>query len=316
MVNKQSCFNIYYLNFSKVYEISMMINNVVVSAIQREKSSSFERFSSKKSSVSANMGIDSQMYLASIKSVIGAETSERNTNSSKMIESLDVKTTKSILLRQIVEKCAVRESLNSKELATSSANEGDLIKIDNIKLKILNEENLRQILMLRKDALKGFRVEGMEINNLVSSILQDYSYVLFGQLPSDEEILIKIPMETENEFENKYKVDDLLIGHVSIVGVYKGVVTESFITSNTFNYMVAMGGSPQIEPEKKVFPSSIPQTPIAISPFIINAEDDKRYSFIDVIAIVQDVTFYSPPVGEITVKIPWYKRLLDRFMGG
>lgn len=29
--------------------------------------------------------------------------------------------------------------------------------------------------MLRKDALKGMRVEGIEINNLMSSILRDYS---------------------------------------------------------------------------------------------------------------------------------------------
>ena len=31
------CFNIYYLNLSKVYEISMMINNTIVTSIQREK---------------------------------------------------------------------------------------------------------------------------------------------------------------------------------------------------------------------------------------------------------------------------------------
>ena len=315
MVDKQSCFNIYYLNFSKVYEISMMINNVIVSAIQREKSTSLERFSSKTATISANMGISSQKYLAEIKSVIGAESSERNTNSSKMIESLDVKTTKSILLRQIVEKCTVCSSLMSKDEGPTLANEGDLIKIDNIKLKILNEENLRQILMLRKDALKGFRVEGMEINNIVSSILQDYSYVLYGQLPSDEEVIIKIPMETENEFENKYRVDDLLIGHVSIIGVYKGSVTESFITSNTFNYMAAMGGSQPIEPEKKVFPSSIPKTAIVATSPKSKTNSDKGYSFIDVIAIVQDVTFYSPPVEETIVKLPWYKRLWNRLRG-
>ena len=68
----------------------MMINNVIVSAIQREKSTSLERFSSRTATISANMGVSSQKYLAEIKSVIGAKSSERNTNSSKMIESLDV----------------------------------------------------------------------------------------------------------------------------------------------------------------------------------------------------------------------------------
>ena len=228
------CFNIYYLNFSKVYEISMMINNVVLSSIQRENTSGLEQFLSKTSSLVGSIGVSSQRYLAEIKSVIGTERSEHNINSSKMIESLDVKTTKSILLRQIVEKCTLVTAFSSLE-------EGVLVKLDNIQLKILNEENLRQILMLRKDALKGFRVEGMEINNLVSSILQDYSYVLYGQLPSGDEIVIKIPLEIQNEFESKYNVDDLLIGHVSVIGVYKGSVTESFITSNTFNYLTSVG---------------------------------------------------------------------------
>lgn len=292
----------------------MMINNVIVSSIHREKFTSYERFSSRRAEISANMGISSKKYLAEIKSVIGTESSERNINSSKMIESLDVKTTKSILLRKIVEKSIACTSLMTMDERDSPANEGDLVKIDNIKLKILNEENLRQILMLRKDALKGFRVQGMEINNLVSSILQDYSYVLYGQLPSGEEVIIKIPMETENEFENKYKVDDLLIGHVSVIGVYKGSVTESFITSNTFNYMTAMGGGQQIEPEKKVFPSSNPKTEIRDAHTKGKKADDKGYSFIDVIAIVQDVTFYSPPE-KANIKLPWYKRLWNRLRG-
>ena len=50
------------------------------------------------------------------------------------------------------------------------------------------------------------------------------------------EIIIKIPMEIQSEFENKYNINDLLIGHVSIVGIYKGIVKEEFITSNTFTY--------------------------------------------------------------------------------
>lgn len=315
MPNKQSFFNIYYLNFSKVYEMSMMIDNVIISSIQREKATSFEHYTSKSSSISANMGVNSQKYLAEIKSVIGVEASERNTNSSKMIESLDVKTTKSILLRQIIEKCSVCSTLEPTEAGVSNAHEGDLVKIDNIQLRILNEENLYQILMLRRDALKGFRVEGMEINNLVSSMLQDYSYVLYGQLPSGEEVIIKIPMEAENEFESKYKVDDLLIGHMSIIGVYKGSVTENFITSNTFNYMTALGGNQQIVPEKKVFPSSSSQPVNAILPKGSEVKGGNKYSFIDIIAIVQDVSFYTPPPEDVEEKLPWYKRVWNWLRG-
>ena len=53
----------------------------------------------------------------------------------------------------------------------------------------------------------------MEVNNLVSSMLQDYAYIMKGSVYDENgenavaEIIIKIP-----------------IGHVSVVGIYKGVV--------------------------------------------------------------------------------------------
>jgi hypothetical protein len=99
---EQMNFNIYYLNFSKVYEISMMINNVLVSGIQREKVDENITFKKTNASLTA--------YLGSIKSVIGAEYGDKSLKSSKLIESLDVITTKSILLREIIIKCKM--SLN------------------------------------------------------------------------------------------------------------------------------------------------------------------------------------------------------------
>jgi hypothetical protein len=289
-----SAFNIYYINFSKVYEISMMINNVVISSIQRENSTQLEKGKKIHSIIESEAG--SKEYLAKIKSVLGSEISEKNTQSSKMIESLDVKTTKSILLRRIYEKCSFTNDI-------LKCVEGDLVKLDKVKLRILNEENLRQFKILRSDALKGFRVEGMEINNLISSMLQDYSYILCGRLENtDEEIVIKIPMEFNNEFESKYNVDDLLIGSVSVIGVYKGEVTEKFINTNTFNYLYNLGMQ-QPKEEKKVIQSSYPvgngSQPLAFS--------DKTYKFIDIIAIIQDIHFKQAPLTK--VKVPWYKSI-------
>ena len=97
------CFNIYYLNLSKVYEISMMINNTIVTSIQREKNNSFKTSKSTKASLGGTIQTDSE-YLASIKSVIESNKASENTSSSKIIESLDIKTTKSILLNKIKAK--------------------------------------------------------------------------------------------------------------------------------------------------------------------------------------------------------------------
>lgn len=296
-------FNIYYINFSKVYEISMMINNVILSSIQRENSSSSENTNS----VSANSSISTALdNLASIKSYMGTQLTEKQTNSSKMVESLDVKTTKSILLKQIDKRSKVIEDF-------TACSEGDLVKVDNVKLRILNEENLRELKIFRSNALKDFRVEGVDVNNLITSMLKDYSYLLYGQMPnSSEMIVIKIPMELENEFESNYNIDDITIGRVSIIGVYKGIVEEEKINTNTFNYLYDIGLKQQSQKddrqEEKVISSAYQDKPNQPG----QSNQNRSFVFIDVIAIIQNVNF-SEEKEEQARRNPWYKKILNWF---
>mgnify|MGYP000741879392 CR=1 FL=1 len=256
---KSRDFNIYYLNFSKVYEIAMMINNVILTKIETDKSSSFEEQYGFTSSISAQ---GTKQFLDGIKASISADAKETSTSSSKVVESLDVKTTKSILLRRIIEQCA------SVTLLDNSV-EGDLVKVNRVKLELLNEESLRQFLILRRDALKGMRVEGMK--------------------EPVSEIIIKIPMEIQSEFENKYNINDLLIGHVSIVGIYKGIVGEEFITSNTFTFFQEAGArkEKQEETASKIIKSNT--QPVSHNTETKKSDDD--YHFVDTLAIIQDVAF-------------------------
>lgn len=298
---KSRDFNIYYLNFSKVYEIAMMINNVILTKIEKDHSSSFEAQYGFTSSISAQGTKD---FLDGIKASISADAKETSTSSSKVVESLDVKTTKSILLRRVIDQCASVAALDK-------STEGDLVKIDHVKLELLNEESLRQFLILRRDALKGMRVEGMEINNLVSSMLQDYAYILKGTVYAGNapnavtEIIIKIPMEIQSEFENKYSIDDLLIGHVSIVGIYKGIVSEDFITSNTFTYFQEAGERKERQDAaaRKIFKSNT--HPISGDIEILKSDD--AYHFVDTLAIIQDVTFKLEATP--APKLHWWNRL-------
>lgn len=297
---KSKDFNIYYLNFSKVYEIAMMINNVILTKIERDQSNSFEKQYGFTSSISAQ---GTKYFLDGIKSSISADAREASTSSSKVVESLDVKTTKSILLRRVIEQCATTKSLES-------FTEGDLVKVDHVKLELLNEESLRQFLILRRDALKGMRVEGMEVNNLIGSMLQDYAYILKGEIggenPEDAvtEIIIKIPMEIQSEFENKYSINDLLIGHVSIVGIYKGKVKEEFITSNTFTYFqeVSERKEQQGDNEKKIIKSNS----YPAYPEICKSKRSDSYHFVDALAIIQDVTFNLEETG--LPKLHWWNK--------
>ena len=284
---KSRDFNIYYLNFSKVYEIAMMINNVILTKIETDKSSSFEEQYGFTSSISAQ---GTKQFLDGIKASISADARETSTSSSKVVESLDVKTTKSILLRRIIEQCA------SVTLLDNSV-EGDLVKVDCVKLELLNEESLRQFLILRRDALKG-------------SMLQDYAYILKGLVYDESmkepvsEIIIKIPMEIQSEFENKYNINDLLIGHVSIVGIYKGIVGEEFITSNTFTYFQEAGArkEKQEETASKIIKSNT--QPVSHDTETKKSDDD--YHFVDTLAIIQDVAFKLEETP--APKLHWWNR--------
>jgi len=299
--NRSKDFNIYYLNFSKVYEIAMMINNVILTKIEKDNSRSFEEQYGFTSSISAQ---GTKKFLDGIKASISADAKETSVSSSRVVESLDVKTTKSILLRRIIEQCATVDSFDG-------SSEGDLIKIDRVKLELLDEESLRQFLILRRDAFKGLRVEGMEINNLVNSMLQDYAYILRGKVYDSDfcnilsEIIIKIPMEIQTEFENKYSINDLLIGHVSIVGIYKGIIQEEFITSNTFTYFQEIGMQQNLKSENsaKIIKSNTrPNTETKEL-----KKDNKEYHFIDVLSIIQDVAFKLEELP--TLKLHWWNKL-------
>ena len=206
-------------------------------------------------------------------------------------------------MRRIIEQCA-------SVIALDNSVEGDLVKVDHVQLELLNEESLRQFLILRRDALKGMRVEGMEINNLISSMLQDYAYILKGIVYDESmknsvsEIIIKIPMEIQSEFENKYNINDLLIGHVSIVGIYKGIVSEEFITSNTFTYFQEAGSrkEKQVENANKIIKSNT--RPVSQDTMVKKKKDD--YHFVDTLAIIQDVTFKLEEAP--ASKLHWWNR--------
>jgi len=292
-------FNIYYLNFNKVYEIAMMINNIVPEKLEKERSMKKEFY--KKKNYSTEASLESEEYLAKIKAVSSNEKGSSSTTSNKMIETLNVKTTKSILLREIERKC--------KKYDEKTIHEGDLVKIDNVKLTIYEQNNLREIQLLRKDALKGFSVQGLDVNNLISSMLSDYCYVLTGKVDNNErEIILKIPMELNNEFENKYNVYDLLIGKVSIIGVYKEGVSGNEIYDSTFQYFTNIGESQQKQNIGKVLKSN-EEVKIKKSNNKMSSLPNDKYNFIDIIGIIQNIEFNQ----EIEMKDKWYKRLFKKF---
>lgn len=269
---KEKLFNIYYLNLSKVYELAMILDNMVLKNITREISNSKENIKERK----AELGVN---YMNTLNSSVGENNSVKSSISNKVIETLDIKTTKSVLLRNILGTCIKIGEGNT------GINVGDLVYIDDVKFTLKNETELRTFKMLRNDAIKGLNYEGLDLNNLITSILNDYSYNLVGNSKAlEKKILLKIPMLAGNEFENLYTIDDLLIGSVSIIGIYRGITKLSEL-KNSFYILKNIDSS---ESEKNSF-NYEESDGLNLKEKAIKINDAEDYYFIDIIAIIQNV---------------------------
>ena len=154
-------------------------------------------------------------------------------------------------------------------------------------LSLENEMELRTVKMFSNGSFKGMRLPeagGLDINNLFNSMFKDYSYKLKGELNgSDEKLLIKIPLTFESEFENLYNVDDLFIGNVSLIGIYKGKTKINGL-KNSFEFFQELGQTSETGSDNEVHNSQYSATTVVK----LKSEDDGiDYNYIDLLAIVQ-----------------------------
>jgi hypothetical protein len=289
-------FNIYYLNLSKAYEIAMIIDNTVTTTIERE------RHNSKENNQSINAGLSGTIpgkHNANLKANLGGKT----INSSTLREIIEVKTTKSIYLSKVIQKCNAVDTVER-------LSEGDLIKLNKSQLFLHNEEEIRQLKMLNNGMFNGVTVNEYDINNFIDSVLKDYAYLFRGKI-GDKEFVLKIPMNVDNEFENEYNIDDILIGDVSVIGIYKGEVKLSAI-KNTFNYFTNQtenaNGQEDDDDDDFVVSDQTQVDNLINNPN--NENKERNLHFIDVIAIVQEINFNEdPPVKESMLK-KWLRKII------
>ena len=266
-------FNVYYLNFSKVYEIKMMLSNV----IKTDESVETGQGDTIDAALQAKMGTK---FLKLFNAEVGSDIKSGSTDSQKVLENFKVTMTKSLILSEVMDKC---------KLATdfSSITEGQLVRIDNVSLSLENETELRTVKMFSNGSFKGMRLPeagGLDINNLFNSMFKDYSYKLKGEIKnSDEKVLIKIPLTFESEFENLYNVDDLFIGNVSLIGIYKGKTKISGL-KNSFEFFQELGQASDFDSDNEVHNSQY-TAPTVVK--LKSENDGVNYNYIDLLAIVQ-----------------------------
>lgn len=211
IINKP-LFIIYYLNFSKTYEFMTLINNkfmINVNSETTEKTSMDNRI---------DIGMKNERGLnASVNS------SSNATTSAKILENFEIKNTKSTHLQEVL--------VHSKEVEQSSdLVEGTLLKFSNVQLTLQDQkENIEMLKLLLGGVFNGVNLKGqgegmdieMNLSSMINSLLSECEYQL-SFVYDNRTYYITLPLTGNDDFENKYTVNDVLTGKVSIVGIYKG----------------------------------------------------------------------------------------------
>lgn len=266
-------FNIYYINYQKVFEICMLINNNIKETIELQ----YKNEETNKQLFGSNAEIGKSFKLAPSASM---ENSKTKTYEYKELQN--IKHTNSTYLNQIIDVC--------KKDDFSKLENGDLVKIDNVSLEIINKDEIAQVNSMLSGVLNGNTIStssdgqvfDININAITNILLKDYKYNLKAN-KDGKSFYISIPIKAEKEFENEYSIYDLEIGKVNIIGIYRTNKYKSDLINNTFNHLVGIGENVQntIGDELKKSDSYTSKK---------KKKEKEELPYIDLIAIVQDLS--------------------------
>lgn len=278
----RTIFNIYYMNFDKVYEIKMILSNVIKIGQEIEKIDQQNKDKEVEGRIKARLGTKI-LSLFDTEAEFGGSYRKNSIETNKMIENFEIKATKSVILDEVIEKSKEVDSFKNMK-------EGRLIRINNVKLSLENEEELRTAKLVSSGMLKGLRIpeaQGLDVNNMFNSMFKDYAYKLKGVTENNENIIFKIPMTFENEFESNYSVDDLFVGKVSVLGIYKGLVKVEEL-KNTFQFFVDLGNDVnEVEDMNGIKDSQYKES--SKKNTFTSEKDKAPYHYIDILGILQNI---------------------------
>lgn len=286
--NSLQLFNLFYLNTSKAHEIAMLIDNKIMKTIEREQVSE----ELLKYNASSTFGL---------KDVASADVGYSMEDSSKkrVYENFDVKTTKSIMLRTIY------ETAQKKDGSTADLKAGDLVLFKSIELKQRNIEDTVMILNILQDSkIKNQANDSIEINvnKMMDKMLDDFTIdytfeCMCKQMGNDAStFIIQIPYKATNNFENGYQHNDLQLGKLSLIGIYRGKIDFSKRESISSKFLEMISTSCNQTNNSKAKPMEMKLSSS------VTTSNDIQFEFnheklqgemhlIDVIAIIQELNF-------------------------
>ena len=280
---KSKLFNLLYVNTSKVHEIAMLIDNKVMKTVEKEQISE-ELLKS-----SYSYGLKSN--------VATTDTSvQKEENSKKRVyENFDVKTTKSIMLRKIYDKV----KKNNKE--NGNFKTGQLIMFNDVSLERRNVDDTVMILNVLQDSkIKNQGDEDIEINmnKMMEKMLDDFTIdYVFEQSGKDNmsnsKYIFQLPYKSNENFENGYQHNDLQLGTLSLIGIYRGEIDFSKRESVSSKFLEMMSNSYNNSINKQddeIIKTSIVQAGQKLFPFEFKHNKlNEKYHLIDIIAIIQEL---------------------------
>lgn len=268
-------FTVYYMNQDKVFEMRMLLDNRLRTGHTGEQTGS----TSSEANINAEAGAKVPFLTELQGNIEGKIGHEKQT---RMVDTLEYIHTKSRMLSDIIARCNIFEG--------SSANEGDLVYIDNVNLELLNEDEVRALVAIMTGTFDGFTVPesgGLDIGHMFQSIVKaGASFKLRGKAGHgcSDPILLKIPIDSGSLFESGYSIDDLLIGKVGVVGICKGKVKTDDLRSS-FDYFQTKDKQQPSEDDGFIEctedAGAEPEGP--------QNEDDGKPTYIDVLSIIQAV---------------------------
>lgn len=286
--NLLQLFNLFYLNTSKAHEIAMLIDNKIMKTIEREQVSE----ELLKYSTSSTLGL---------KDIVSGDVGYALEESSKkrVYENFDVKTTKSIMLRTIYETAQKRDGCKVPlEI-------GDLVLFKSIELRQRNIEDTVMILNILQDSkIKNQASDNIEINisKMMDKMLDDFTIDYIFECKFDAEtdkpqtFIIQIPYKATDNFENGYQHNDLQLGKLSIIGIYRGKINFSERESISSKFLEMISASYNQANSGNTKPKGMKLSSSATISNDIQFEfHHKRLTgemhLIDVIAIIQELNF-------------------------
>ena len=226
-------FTVYYMNHSKVYEMRMLLDNT----LWKDGSNEEDKATAGNADVHAKGETKVPLFPKLAVEGDGKFGHEKRT---KMIDTFEYINTVSRMLADIKRNCL--------DFGKEERSEGDLVYIDNVRLSLLNEDEVRTLITVMSGTFDGITIPeagGLDVGHLFQSFIKSgTSFKLIGRIGDGKsnDIILKIPIDGADLFESGYSIDDLLIGKVGIIGICKGKVCPSDLRSS-YEYFQTKGKS-------------------------------------------------------------------------